>query len=113
MTLNDIWSKLDRLHEYPELRSCYEILTKYRYVSNELTVTTNRDVILRQNWIVWPKVYQNLAIQLAHQEDMGIVNTKSLLQSKVYFPQMDNKVEELRRSILYQVVYPQKQPVNL
>lgn len=73
----------------------------------------NRDVILRQNWIVLPKVYQNLAIQLGHQGNMGIINTKSLLQSKVYFPQMDNKVEELRRSILCQAVYPQKQPVNL
>ena len=58
----------------------------------------NRDVILRQNWIVLPKIYQNLAIQLAHQGNMGIINTKSLLQSKVYFPQMDNKVEELRRT---------------
>ena len=47
LTQNNTWYKLDELHKYPELRPYHETLTKYRHLSNELTVTQNKDIILR------------------------------------------------------------------
>ena len=47
------------------------------------------DLVLRENWIVLPFIYQNLAVNLAHAGHLGLTKTKALLRSKVFFPNME------------------------
>ena len=60
-----------------------------------------------------PKVYQKFAITLAHQGHQGILKTKALLRSKVFFFNMDKLVEEeIQNCIACQSLTPPKpQPI--
>ena len=57
-------------------------------------------MILRGNCIVIPKVLLAKAVDLVHQHHLGIVKTKCLLQSKVWFPGFDKYVEKLIASCI-------------
>ena len=50
--------------------------------------------------IVLQKVLQNIAINIAHVGHQGIVNTKALLRTKVYFRNMDTLTEEKIKNCL-------------
>lgn len=63
-------------------------------VKGELLVTQN-GIILRGERIVIPKVLRNKAIELAHEGHQGIVKTKALIRTKVWFPGIDNAVEKI------------------
>ena len=71
------------------------LLKRYERMKNELTVSENNDLILNDNRIILPNTLQSVAVQLAHKGHLGIVKTKSLLRTKVYFPNMDKMVENL------------------
>ena len=43
------------------------------------------DLILRQNRIVQPSIYRNLAVNLINAGHLGQTKTKALLRSKVFF----------------------------
>ena len=47
------------------------------------------DLVLRENWIVLPFIYENLAVNLAHAGHLGLTKTKALLRSKVFFPNIE------------------------
>lgn len=55
--------------------------------------STYDGVILRQNRIVVPKSLRSQTIMLAHEGHQGIVKTKQLLRTKVWWPQLDKDVE--------------------
>ena len=55
---------------------------------------TCRQIILRGTQIVIPKSQQQHVIDLAHEGHQGIVKTKFLLRSKVYFPSIDRMAEQ-------------------
>ena len=58
-----------------------------------------------------PKVYHKIAITLAHQGHQGIVKTKTLLRSKVFFFNMNKLVEEeTGNCITCQSLTPPKRP---
>ena len=47
------------------------------------------------NRIVIPESLQDRAIILAHEEHKGIAKTKRLLRERVWFPNIDKKIENL------------------
>lgn len=56
------WYKLDQMLDTEEVRS----LKQYRKTKDTLTVNSEQSLILKDNRIVLPRCYQNLAIKLAH-----------------------------------------------
>jgi hypothetical protein len=65
---------------------------------------------LRGQRILIPASLQQQVIQLAHVGHRGIVSTKKLLRSKVYFPNMDRLVENaLTQCMACQAVTPTHQ----
>ena len=68
------------------------LLKRYERMKNELTVSENNDLILKDNRIILPNTLQSVAVQLAHKGHLGIVKTKSLLRTKVYFPNTVGKI---------------------
>ena len=61
-------------------------------VWNELSVCDG--LLLRQERLVIPESLQTRIIKIAHEGHLGIVNTKRLLRSKVWFPNLDKEVEK-------------------
>ena len=62
-------------------------------VKNELTYTTD-GVVLRGTRIVIPASLQQRAIDIAHEKQLGIEKTKSLIHEKIWFPQVDNRIRD-------------------
>ncbi|CAL9697210.1 unnamed protein product [Knipowitschia caucasica] len=90
---NNTWHLTEKSHNS-------ETLTKFKHVCSELTVTQDSDILLRDTRIVIPTTLQDRAIQLAHEGHQGIVKTKSLLRTKVWFPDIDRKVEAIVHNCL-------------
>ena len=63
-------------------------------VRNELT-SVDGNIFLRGNRIVIPDALQKRVIELAHEGHQGLVKTRSLLRSKVWFPKMDAAVDQV------------------
>ena len=63
---------------------------QYRNVAEEPSIANG--VILRGNRIIIPKSLQNKVIKIAHEGHQGLVKTKQLLRSRVWFPKMDEAV---------------------
>ena len=61
-----------------------------------------------------PKVYLKIAITLAHHGHQGIIKTKALLRSKVFFFNMNKLVEEeIGNCITCQSLTPPKLPTPI
>ena len=67
-------------------------IQSYKNVVAELNTSAD-GVILRGQRIVIPKTLRNLTIDLAHTGHQGIVKTKSLVRSQLWFPGIDSLVE--------------------
>ena len=67
----------------------------YFQVRKELSVEDS--LVLKGNKIVIPKQLQTRILDLAHESHRGLKKTKQLLRSKVLFPNIDVKVEDLKR----------------
>ena len=65
----------------------------YKKISQELC--ENDDIILRGNRIVIPNNLRKTLLDIIHSSCLGIVKTKSALRTKVYWPKMDDDVEQL------------------
>ncbi|KAG1704002.1 hypothetical protein GQR58_004074 [Nymphon striatum] len=75
----------------------YETFSKLK---DELTLSTDNKILLKNSRIVLPtKLYQQ-AVHLAHTGHQGIVKTLSLLREKVWFPGMHVLVENIVRNCL-------------
>lgn len=83
---HNTWHKID------QSRHC-DILKQFKRVSSELTTSHAADIILRGTRIVILTVLQDKVIQLAHEGHQGIVKTKALLRTKVWFPDIDCRAE--------------------
>ena len=71
------------------------------------------DLILLENWIVLPFIYQNLAVNLAHAGHLGLTKTKALLRSKVFFPNMEKITTVLGLWTFCKSVIPSHDPHKL
>ena len=71
-------------------------LKPYFQVRHELSVKD--DLILKESKLVIPTRLQRHVIDLAHESHRGIKKTKQLYRSKVWFPNIDQKVDDLIES---------------
>ena len=93
------WQLLNNAKRLPPHADLQE-LQAFSRVKQELCVSSDGDLILRGNRIVIPKALRAKAVDLAHQHHVGIVKTKCLLRSKVWFPGIDKYVEQLIASCI-------------
>ena len=70
----------------------------FEKVKDELC--TIPDLVLRGHRIVIPETLREKVIDIAHEGHMGIVQTKALIREKVWFPKIDQMVEEKVKSCL-------------
>ena len=80
------WKTSKRLQN-PEVRALFQL-------RNVLSVTDNR-ILLRGRQIVIPQSLRQRTLSIAHESHQGIVKTKMLLRTKVWWPGMDRQVESL------------------
>ena len=59
---------------------------------HELSVTS-QGVVMRNDQIVMPNGLTDRVIDIAHEGHQGITKTKALIRSKVWFPKMDQLVQ--------------------
>ena len=85
-----------------------------RNVKDELTVSNDKNLMLRGTCIVIPKRLRADAIRLAHVGHQAIVKTKSLMREKVWFPLIDSLVKsEIEGCIPCQATGRRKPPQTL
>ena len=82
------WHKIDNLPTEHQEADQAE-LKMFRKVKEELTVSDESDIVLKNSRIVVPTVLREKAISLAHEGHQGLVKTKQLLREKVWFPGVD------------------------
>ena len=63
--------------------------------ADELTVNKSQNIVLKGTRIVIPKSLQETATKLAHVGHQGIKKTKCLLREKIWYPNIDAKVQEI------------------
>ena len=69
-----------------EIQHFYKIRHELAYKSG---------ILLKGERIVIPSSLRNKILQLAHETHQGMVKTKLLLRDKVYWPNMNNQIEEM------------------
>ena len=89
----DLWHTLDTTNLSKDTDIDIRELKLLRNVKDELTVSNDKNIILRDTRIVIPKSLRADAIRLAHGGHQGIVKTKSLMREKVWFPLIDSPVK--------------------
>ena len=67
-------------------------LERFLHVKEELKVGT-QNIVLCGHRIVIPVSLQQRAIDIAHEQHQGIPRTKSLLREKIWFPGIDDMVQ--------------------
>ena len=90
------WHKLEEM----QVAIDHSDLKTLKSVRDELTVSTNDDIILRGLRIVVPSRLRAHVVNLAHEGHQGLVKTKALLREKVWFPKIDELTEHLIKSCL-------------
>lgn len=75
-----------------------EKLLSFKHVQDELC--TKEGLILRNDRVVIPESLHEKAIEIAHKSHQGIVKTKSLLRTTIWFPKIDSKVEKAVKNCL-------------
>ena len=71
-----------------------ESLAEFERVRRELTVTSD-GLVLRDKRVVVPEKLRKEMVMVAHEGHMGMAKMKALLRTKVWFPKMDEMVEEV------------------
>ena len=74
-------------------------LAEYKFVKDELSVTSS-GIILRGSTILIPTSLRQRVLELAHGGHQGIVKTKTLIRSRVWFPGIDQAVEHLIKTCI-------------
>ncbi|XP_028408174.1 uncharacterized protein K02A2.6-like [Dendronephthya gigantea] len=74
-------------------------MTSY-YNQREQLALSDCEIVLRNSQIIIPKSLQARVLAIAHEGHQGIVKTKMLLRSKVWWPGIDNQVERLVKQCL-------------
>ena len=87
--LENRWFEIQKESIKSEKEINIDKLKFFSKIKDSLAVNDTGDLILLENWIVLPFIYQNLAVNLAHAGHLGLTKTKALLRSKVFFPNME------------------------
>ena len=108
--------KTNNWHSPADLSVDQSAFKVFKTVKEDLSVSTDHDVILKCNNIVIPKSLQEKVMAIAHEGHQGIVKTKQLLREKIWFPFMDSKVEDLIKCCipcLSTTYTPKREPLNM
>ena len=70
-------------------------LKLFSKLKHELTLNETSHVILRDTRLVMPSSLRQKAIGIAHEGHQGLVKTKRLLRTKIWFPQIDKMVKHM------------------
>ncbi|KAI8513647.1 hypothetical protein Bbelb_079710 [Branchiostoma belcheri] len=89
-----------RWHDHKSAENCDKSIEVIAKVQGELTVNQDQDLLLRGNRIIIPATLQSRVIAIAHEGHQGISKTKALLREKVWFPGIDDKVNEALKGCL-------------
>ena len=93
MIQQNLWHMLDTENFAHPTDVDLRELKLLRKVKDELTVSHDKNLILRGTRIVVPKTLRADAIRLSHVGHQGIVKTKSLIRKKIWFPFIDSLVK--------------------
>ena len=88
--------------------------TYFEKIWNELSVID--DLLLREERIIIPDKLQQKIVRIAHEGHLGVVNTKRLLRSKIWFRNLDALVErEINHCLTCQATVYQnnKEPLSM
>ena len=75
-------------------------LSAYKPVLDEVSRASD-GILLRGSRIIVPDALRERVVQLAHQGHQGIVKTKALIRSRVWYPGIDAQVEGLVRQCTF------------
>ncbi len=75
---------------------CFDDCPAYRHIAGELCVIGQ--IILRGTRIVFPQLLRGRALQLAHDDHLGVIGTKQHLRTKVWWSGMDRAAERFVRA---------------
>lgn len=67
-------------------------LKPYKHIQHEISDVNG--ILLRQHRIILPESLRLKAVELAHIGHLGVVKTKQLIRTKLWFPNLDKLVEE-------------------
>ena len=88
-------------------------LLQFHKIRQELTVTDS-NIILRDTRIVLPNSLRTRAINIAHEGHQGLVKTKKLLRTKIWFPGIDELTETtIKHCLACQATGPAARPEPL
>ncbi len=75
-------------------------LSPYYKCRDQLAVEGEKMVLLKSNKLCIPQELQERAVRLAHQGHQGESKTKALIRSKVWFPGINSRVEQMIKRCL-------------
>lgn len=88
------------------------IIERFGKLLNEMALSSD-SIIMRNHQVVLPKSLQRRAIEIAHEGHLGVVKTKQLLRSKVWFPEIEKLAELIvGQCRVCQVCVPVKQATS-
>lgn len=70
------------------------------YVGKDIELTVDQDCLLWGYRVVVPEKLRKSVLDLLHESHLGIVKTKSLARSFIWWPRLDNDIENLIKSCL-------------
>ncbi|XP_062585043.1 uncharacterized protein K02A2.6-like [Saccostrea cucullata] len=94
-TRNGRWYEMKNLDDHP---IDIEELQAYRSIQDELVHCDT--VLLRDKRLIMPKSLRDQAIKIAHEGHQGLAKTKAFLRSKVWFPGINDRVDDLIKDCL-------------
>ena len=104
------WSQLDNPESQYKDANRTE-LNLFKKVHDQLTVSSDSKIVLRGSRIVIPTTLRERAIDIAQEGHQGLVKTKKLLREKVWFPGIDNEVQQkIKKCLACQANGPKNSP---
>ena len=86
------WNFINKHDHDPEISKAE--IQAFSKIRDELSIAEDSGIILRGSRIVLPNSLRQKAIEIAHEGHQGVVKTKRLLREKVWFPGIDNLVQQ-------------------
>ncbi len=105
------WNDISKIENENVNKEELKLFSKLR---SELTVNETSNIILRDTRIVMPASLRKTSIEIAHEGHQGLVKTKKLLRTKIWFPRIDQMAQEIiERCIPCQATGPDVRPEPL
>ncbi|XP_056022137.1 uncharacterized protein K02A2.6-like [Ostrea edulis] len=108
------YARIGRWYEMKKLDHTIDMeeLQVYRSIQDELAVHCDT-VLLRGKRIILPKALRDQAIKIAHEGHQGLAKTKAFLRSKVWFPGINDRVDNLVKDCLACQAITQSKQIEL